>query len=140
MVCTFLWQGCSTPAEQFADADKEVFGILDKRQEQILGEQRLSDIKTPYSDRKLADIPPSEIILNRFAGGTNTITLPEALEMAVKNSRDYQLQRETLYLSALDVSTERFRFAVQFYGGNDTSYNFSLRGISAALDSISACK
>ena len=113
-MCAVLWQGCSTPAEQFADADKEVFGILDKRQEQILGEERLSDIKTPYSDRKLADIPPSEIILNRFAGGTNTITLPEALEMAVKNNRDYQLQRETLYLSALSLTGERHKFALKF--------------------------
>ena len=114
LVCAFLWQGCSTPAEQFADADKEVFGILDKRQEQILGEQRLSDIKTPYSDRKLADIPPSEIILNRFTDGTNLITLPQALEMAVKNSRDYQLQRETLYLSALSLTGERHKFALKF--------------------------
>lgn len=114
LVCAFLWQGCSTPAEQFADADKEVFGILDKRQEQILGEERLSDIKTPYSDRKLGDIPPSEIILNRFAGGTNLITLPKALEMAVKNSRDYQLQRETLYLSALSLTGERHKFALKF--------------------------
>ena len=75
-MCAFLWQGCSTPAEQFANADKEVLGILEKRQEQILGEQRLADIKTPYSDRKLADIPPSEIILNRITDGTNLITLP----------------------------------------------------------------
>ena len=114
LVCAFLWQGCSTPAEQFAAADKEVFDILDKRQEQILGEQRLSDIKTPYSDRKLADIPPSEIILNRFTDGTNLITLPQALEMAVKNSRDYQLQRETLYLSALSLTGERHKFALKF--------------------------
>ena len=118
LVCAFLWQGCSTPAEQFAAADKEVFGILDKRQEQILGEQRLSDIKTPYSDRKLADIPPSEIILNRFADGTNLITLPKALEMAVKNSRDYQLQRETLYLSALTLTGERHKFALKFSGAD----------------------
>ncbi len=104
LMCAVLWQGCSTPAEQFINADKEVLGILEKRQEQILGEQRLADIKTPYSDRKLGDIPPSEIILNRFASGTNTITMPQALEMAVKNSRDYQLQRETLYLSALTLT------------------------------------
>ena len=117
-MCAVLWQGCSTPAEQFINADKEVLGILEKRQEQILGEQRLADIKTPYSDRKLGDIPPSEIILNRFASGTNTITLPQALEMAVKNSRDYQLQRETLYLSALTLTGERHKFALKFSTAN----------------------
>ena len=118
LICAVLWQGCSTPAEQFINADKEVLGILEKRQEQILGEQRLADIKTPYSDRKLGDIPPSEIILNRFASGTNTITLPQALEMAVKNSRDYQLQRETLYLSALTLTGERHKFALKFSTAN----------------------
>ena len=117
-MCAGLWQGCSTPAEQFADADKEVLGILEKRQEQVLGEQNLADIKTPYSDRKLVDIAPSEIILNRFSDGTNTITLPKALEMAVKNSRDYQLQRETLYLSALTLTGERHKFALKFSNAN----------------------
>ena len=118
LVCAFLWQGCSTPAEQFADADKEVFGILDKRQEQMFGEEKAFGIKTPYSDRKLEDIPPSEIILNRFTDGTNLITLPKALEMAVKNSRDYQLQRETLYLSALTLTGERHKFARKFSGAD----------------------
>ena len=118
LMCAVLWMGCSTPAEQFADADKEVLGILEKRQEQVLGEQNLADIKTPYSDRKLVDIAPSEIILNRFSDGTNTITLPKALEMAVKNSRDYQLQRETLYLSALTLTGERHKFALKFSNAN----------------------
>ena len=118
LVCAFLWQGCSTPAEQFADADKEVFSILDKRQEQMFGEEKAFGIKTPYSDRKLEDIPPSEIILNRFTDGTNLITLPKALEMAVKNSRDYQLQRETLYLSALTLTGERHKFALKFSGAD----------------------
>ena len=114
LMCAVLWLGCSTPAEQFADADKEVLGILEKRQEQIFGEQKLTGIKTPYSSRKLEDIPPSKIILNRITDGTNLITLPKALEMAVKNSRDYQLQRETLYLSALTLTGERHKFALKF--------------------------
>ena len=76
LMCAVLWQGCSTPAEHFADADKEVRGILEERQEQIFGEQKLTGIETPYSGRKLEDIPPSEIILNRITDGINLITLP----------------------------------------------------------------
>jgi hypothetical protein len=114
LVCAVLWLGCSTPAEHFADADKEALGIIGKRQKQLFGAEREFGIKTPYSDRTLEDIPPSEIILNRFADGTNIITLPKALEMAVKNSRDYQLQRETLYLSALSLTGERHKFALKF--------------------------
>ncbi len=46
------------------------------------------------------------------------------------NSPDHQTQLETIYLSALDVSTERFRFETQFFGGNDTFYRHEgrLRG------------
>ena len=117
-MCAVLWLGCSTPAEQFADADKEVLGILKERQEQVLGGQQLADIKTPYSERKLEDIPPSEIILNRFASGTNIITLPQAFYMAVKNSRDYQRERESVYLSALSLTGERHKFALKFSNAN----------------------
>lgn len=50
------------------------------------------------------------------------LTLPAAVTMAYINSPSYQQQLETIYLSALDVSTERFRFDVQFFGGNDTTF------------------
>ncbi|MGV3486033.1 MAG: hypothetical protein ACO1RT_16575 [Planctomycetaceae bacterium] len=40
-----------------------------------------------------------------------------AVQLALLHSPDYQQQVETLYLSALDVSSERFRFDTQFFGG-----------------------
>jgi hypothetical protein len=54
--------------------------------------------------------------------GAVKLTLPSAVRLAYLNSLDWQDQLETLYLSAIDVSTERFRFDVQFYGGNRTFY------------------
>ncbi len=45
-----------------------------------------------------------------------------ALKLAYMHSPDYQQQLETLYLSALDVSTERFRLDTQFFGGADVVY------------------
>lgn len=45
-----------------------------------------------------------------------------AFEIARLHSRDFQQQMETLYLSALDVTAERFRFEMQFFGGNTTTY------------------
>ena len=53
----------------------------------------------------------------------------------------YQEQLETIYLSALDVSTERFRFEVQFFGGNVTEFFHTgkYRGIDPiGLDPITA--
>jgi len=54
--------------------------------------------------------------------GAIKLTLESAMRLAYLNSLDWQDQLETLYLSALDVSTERFRFDVQLFGGNDTFY------------------
>ena len=45
------------------------------------------------------------------------ISLDGAVQMAVIHAPDYREQVEELYLSALDVSTERFRFDAQFFGG-----------------------
>lgn len=70
------------------------------------------------------------------AGTTNTAENPEwwqylpldengvlklnadtAVQLALLHSSEYRQQIETLYLSALDVSSERFRFDTQFFGG-----------------------
>jgi len=45
-----------------------------------------------------------------------------AVRMALLHSPDYQSQLETLYLSALDVSFERFRFDTQFFGGIQSQF------------------
>ena len=45
-----------------------------------------------------------------------------AMEMALLNSREYQEELEDLYLSALDVTFQRFRFDAQFFGGNSTFF------------------
>ena len=49
--------------------------------------------------------------------GAIKLTLESAMRLAYLNSLDWQDQLETLYLSALDVSTERFRFDVQLLSG-----------------------
>jgi len=45
-----------------------------------------------------------------------------AVRLALLQSRDYQTNLEELYLSALDVTFERFRFDYQFFGGNRTGF------------------
>ncbi len=55
--------------------------------------------------------------------GRVRVDLGGAVELARLHSRDYQSQLETLYLSALDVTAERFRFQSQFFGGNLTEFS-----------------
>jgi hypothetical protein len=136
MVCVVSWLGCSTPDEYFAKADKEVYNILNLRQQQMFGQEQGFGVETPYSARAPEDILPEEIILNRFTEGTNKITLAIALELAVNNSRDYQSQRETLYLSALSLTGERHKFALKFSKSTNLDLDRS-RSASGALDTDS---
>ncbi len=60
--------------------------------------------------------------LQKDKEGRYQLTLEQAVELSIRHLPSYQEQLETLYLSALDVSTERFRFEVQFFGGNFTEF------------------
>ena len=55
--------------------------------------------------------------------GVLHLTADQAVALSLIHSTSYQSQMETLYLSALDVSSERFRFDTQFYGGYSPSYS-----------------
>jgi hypothetical protein len=54
--------------------------------------------------------------------GAILLGLDDAVRIGLINSSTYQQQIETLYLSALDVSSERFAFDTQFFGGVDGTY------------------
>lgn len=45
-----------------------------------------------------------------------------AMRTALLHSREYQFELEELYLSALDVTFQRFRLDAQFFGGNTTFF------------------
>jgi hypothetical protein len=49
--------------------------------------------------------------------GTLRLDADQAVRLALLHSTDFQEEIEELYLSALDVSFERFRFDHQFFGG-----------------------
>ena len=55
--------------------------------------------------------------------GKLILSIPDSVRIARIHSPDYQEQLETIYLSSLDVSTERFRFDTQFVGGTTAAFN-----------------
>ncbi len=54
--------------------------------------------------------------------GAVKLSPTSAVRIATVNSNTFRTQLETIYLSALDVSTERFRFVTQFYGSTDLNF------------------
>lgn len=113
VLATFLLAGCSAKHYRRA-ADKEVYGILQAYEQQVLGETNAFTVNTRYSDRAPKDIPPSEIISDRTATNRRVINLEEALRLAVLHSREYQTEKERLYLEALSLTGARYEFTPQF--------------------------
>ena len=68
--------------------------------------------KTPYVDN-----PSWEDYLPRDRDGNVVLDITGAVQVALLESPTYQQQLESLYLSGLDVTFERFRFDSQFFGG-----------------------
>lgn len=117
MIC-----GC-TGAKSKKWADREVFGLLKKKTS-----------KVPNSGQHLMDItPPPPASLEGLAKNTTTvdflgerayieknarvISLADALNFAVHRNRNYLLQKEVVYLSALDLTLTRQNFSPILSGG-----------------------
>ncbi|WP_404307190.1 hypothetical protein [Neorhodopirellula lusitana] len=57
--------------------------------------------------------------------GVLVLNSESAVRIALLHSPDYQRQIEQLYLSALDVTSQRFQFDTQFFAGSGAAYSTS---------------
>lgn len=81
------------------------------------------------------DNPNWQQYLPRNDEGEIVLDQQAAMELALLQSTNYQERLEELYLSALDVTFERFRFDTQFFGGSQVVYQTegSARGGDSTL-------
>ncbi|MDE0892061.1 MAG: TolC family protein, partial [Planctomycetota bacterium] len=94
--------GCQSPAQHAASADEEVYALITARRAALAEAPELFE---------LAEAPGS--LRQRLLAGepapTEPIGLRECLRIAAESNRDFQDNRESLYLSALDLTMERYR-------------------------------
>ena len=107
--------GCSTGFYK-KRADKGVYEILKKVENDIFGESSGFSIDTPTSGKKTKDVTALKLLKSRNKGGEITLSLDQALGYAIKNSREYQSEKEKLYLTALNLTGERHNFRPSFFG------------------------
>ena len=104
-----LAAGCRTPEEHRLAADEEVYAIVAARRSELGAEEGFT-IDAPLNVLRwrivAADALGEPLELEPLG-------FVEALAIAAENSRDYQRRREELYLAALDLTLERWRFSVQ---------------------------
>ncbi|HPS56101.1 MAG TPA: TolC family protein [Sedimentisphaerales bacterium] len=116
---TLVVSGCSKEAKDYkADSDEKVYKILDKK-----WDPNTHGVKTNY---KISDVEPDPqaIKVERAVPASGILTLTDAVAIATAHSREYQLEKENLYLSALDLNLTRHDFETQFFGGGSANYQY----------------
>jgi outer membrane protein TolC len=105
--CAFL-SGCWSATASKESADNEVYNILELASARITGQPKTFPLERPVDTMR-------QRLLTAHA--PVQLTLLEALDVAAENSRDFQRQKETLYLAALNLTRERHDFSLIFGAG-----------------------
>ena len=109
MLALLLMAGC-TARQYRQQADKSVYRIIDQAERQVLGTNTGFSIERDGGPVDWKNLQPEELIHNRNATNERGITIDEAVNLAIANSRRYQTERERLYLTALTLTGERYNF------------------------------
>lgn len=98
-----------------AEADEEVYGIIDSKWRDKFGQ------KVNYV---ISDVPPfpNDLQIEKDLLPSEPISLAQAVAMATAHNRDYQTEKEELYKVALDLTLERHGFKAQWFGTFDSTY------------------
>ncbi len=123
--------GCAT-SHYRKSADKETYQIIREKASDVPNVDteftidpaplpNLDDLPcVTESDPALGDASSLEV-------GAHIISLEKALAIAVKCNRNYQNQKEALYLAALALTLDRHQYTPIFSGGGSATYNRTTR-------------
>ena len=109
--------GACSPQQYKAQADKEVYQIIDGKWSDGFGHKSnyiINDSNIPPS--------PDDIRIELAVPASGVISLAQAVAVATAYNREYQGRKEQLYLKALDLTLARHQFARQWFGTVDAKY------------------
>ena len=101
-----------------ADADKEVYKIIDSKWHDSFGQKANYII----SDSNIAPSPNDIQIEETVIPPSGVLSFAEAVAIATAQNRNYQRQKESLYLTALRLTGERYKYARQWFATIDGAY------------------
>jgi len=113
----FGMTGACSPEHYKAEADEEVYGIIDAKWHDSFGQKANYII----SD---SDIPPSpnDVQIEKAVPPSGVLSLAEAVAIATTNNRNYQRRKEMLYTSALFLTDIRHDYERQWFATIDGAY------------------
>jgi outer membrane protein TolC len=101
-----LGAGCKSAADWRQNADDEAYKLVTSRRDKL-------ELQSGAFTIEPAENSMRQRILRGEDPGQTPLSLVQSLEIAAENSREYQSRKERLYLSALDLTLERWRFVIQ---------------------------
>ncbi|MHC4571771.1 MAG: TolC family protein [Planctomycetota bacterium] len=119
-LCTaviFGMAGACSPEYYKAEADEEVYSIIDSKWHPSFGQKAnyiVSDSNIPPS--------PNDIQIEKAVPPSRVLSLAEAVAIATAQSRQYQRAKETLYTSALELTDIRNDYEQQWFATIDGAY------------------
>jgi outer membrane protein TolC len=116
----FCVPACST-SYWSSNADREVYGIIESKQVALLGSQQPFNIDTPYSKSDPQEIEAIEIIAERNVKDLRRIDVEKAIELSIENRREYQSEKENLYLVGMDLTRARHDYEPRFGAGSQAA-------------------
>ena len=127
LVSFFVFAGCTTEHYR-KSADKEAYGVI--RQKTPLVKNMDEHFTVEQTNQLSLDGLPGATRIEEFLGsdgegerGARVISLEQALDLAVRHGRSYQLRKEQLYLQALGLTLDRHRFTPIFSAGAQPGVN-----------------
>jgi len=109
--------GACSPEHYKAEADEEVYKIIDSKWHDSFGQKAnyiIGDSNIPPS--------PNDIQIVKVSAPPNTISLAEAVAIATVNNRRYQRKKEELYTSALALTGIRHDYELKWFATIDGAY------------------
>lgn len=107
--------GCRQPQEYKTEADETVYQIIDQKWQDDFGSKanyKISDTAPlPQDLQKELTLPDSGVL-----------TLRQAVATATTHNRLYQLEKELLYISALNLRLARHSYEPFYVGGSNVDY------------------
>ena len=130
LVAVCALTGCtSDPYEYKTQADEKVYNII---------EQKWTDDLPSPANYRISDVTPGpdDIQIERVVPPDGVLTLPQAVALATAHNRQYQLEKEALYVMALDLRLARHDFEPWFFGIGSGGYATTDGddGVGAAAD------
>ena len=107
--------GCRTQHDYKAEADEKVYNIIDQKWQKEFGSQ----VNFKISDTEPS---PNDIQIEKAIPASGVLTLPQAVALATAHNRLYQLEKELLYTTALDLRLTRHEFETKFFSGGREAY------------------